>query len=509
MRTQIQTQIRSLSSLLENLRDGIIQVPPFQREFVWTRKQIVELFDSISKGYPIGSIMLWRPHTTPSWGHDRGVGGFILPDLKEPKSYVLDGYQRLASLFGCLNSPKTSGLEYDENMRKGFFNLCFDLKDGEFIYPTGGYAKPWQVPVYILFRTSEFRQYTRNILEPAVTDSQLLDIYLDRADSFSRILVEYKLAVIEVDGGTLEDVVNIFSRINSKGTDISDEWKVNALSFTEDFNFSTEIENIIRKLSYYNFDKISSDIILKCFKSAFDNRLYIDTDINRLAERPDFQHNIRNMSDAIIKAVSFLYNELNVIDLRLLPDTDQLIFLSVFFMKKPNPSKERIRDIIRWFWITTYSNYFSLCSLSRKRKAFAYFLDYLEDWYDTPLYYQDPRELMKTQPWPKKLSLSSARAVALALFQLRLVKENFGVPSVRRHLECSKIFKHVDSIPENMAVTFADSNSKNRFPYYAQIDPGFVIIDHEEINARLRHRRYILKEQERDFVENLGLTYTN
>ena len=157
MRTQIQTQIRSLSSLLENLRDGIIQVPPFQREFVWTRKQIVELFDSISKGYPIGSIMLWRPHTTPSWGHDRGVGGFILPDLKEPKSYVLDGYQRLASLFGCLNSPKTSGLEYDENMRKGFFNLCFDLKDGEFIYPTGGYAKPWQVPVYILFRTSEFR----------------------------------------------------------------------------------------------------------------------------------------------------------------------------------------------------------------------------------------------------------------------------------------------------------------------------------------------------------------
>lgn len=116
---------------------------------------------------------------------------------------------------------------------------------------------------------------------------------------------------------------------------------------------------------------------------------------------------------------------------------------------------------------------------------------------------------MKTQPWPKKLYLSSARAVALALFQLRLVKENFGVPSVRRHLECSKIFKHVDSIPENMAVTFADSNSKNRFPYYAQIDPGFVIIDNKEIVDRLRHRRYILKEQERDFVENLGLTYTN
>ena len=81
MRTQIQTQIRSLSSLLENLRDGIIQVPPFQREFVWTRKQIVELFDSIRNSYPIGSILLWRPRTSPGWERDREVGGFILPDL--------------------------------------------------------------------------------------------------------------------------------------------------------------------------------------------------------------------------------------------------------------------------------------------------------------------------------------------------------------------------------------------------------------------------------------------
>lgn len=507
MRTQIQTQIRSLSSLLENLRDGIIQVPPFQREFVWTRKQIVELFDSISKGYPIGSILLWRPPTAPSWGRDREVGGFILPDLNEPKSYVLDGYQRLSSLFGCLNNPKTSGLEYDENMRKEFFNLCFDLKEEEFIYPTEGYAKPWQVPVYILFRTSEFRQYTRNILEPTIPDSQLLDTYLDRADSFSRILVEYKLAVIEVDGGALEDAVNIFSRINSKGTDISDKWKVNALSFTENFNFSTEIDNIIRNLSYYNFDKISSNIILKCFQSAFDDRLYVDTDINILAERLDFQRNIKNMSDAIIKAVSFLYYELNVIDHRLLPDTDQLIFLSVFFMKKPNPSKEKIKDIIRWFWITTYSHYFSLSSLSRKRKAFAYFLDYLEDWYDTPLYNESPRERMKTEPWPKKLSLSSARAVALALFQLRLVKENFGVPSERRHLECRKIFRYVDSLPENMAVTFACPESENYFPYYDQIGSDFLNLDKEDISNRLHYRRYNLQYQERKFVNSLGLIY--
>lgn len=509
MRTQIQTQIRSLSSLLENLRDGIIQVPPFQREFVWKRKQVVDLFDSISKSYPIGSILLWRPRTPPTWQRDREVGGFILPDLKEPKSYVLDGCQRLSTLFGCLNNPNTSGLECNERMRNEFFNLYLDLKEEEFIHTSGGNVRPWQVPVYILSSTSEFRQYTRNILEPAIPDSRQLDLYLDRADSFSRILVEYKLAVIEVDGATLKDAVNIFSRINSKGTDISDDWKVNALSFTEDFNFSMEIDLVIRRLRDYNFENISRDIIFRCYQSAFDNRLYIDTDIESISGRPDFPDTIKKMSGAIIRAVEFLYHELNVIDHRLLPYTAQLVFLSVFFMKEPNPSARRIHDLTHWFWVTTYSNYFTTNSLSGQRKAFAHFIDYIEGWADTPLHGLHSDMRIATQPWPKKLSLSSARAVALALFQLRLVKENIGVPSVRRHLECSKIFKHVDSIPENMAVTFADSNSKNRFPYYAQIDPGFVIIEHEEIIDRLRHRRYILKEQERDFVEDLGLTYTD
>ena len=506
MRTQIQTQIRSLSSLLENLRDGIIQVPPFQREFVWTRKQIVELFDSIRNSYPIGSILLWRPHTSPGWERDREVGGFILPDLKEPKSYVLDGCQRLSSLFGCLNNPKTSGLEYDEQMRNEFFNLCFDLREEEFIYPAGGNARPGQVPVYMLSRTSEFRQYTRNILEPAIPDSQLLDIYLDRADSFSRILVEYKLAVIEVDGATLKDAVNIFSRINSKGTDISDDWKVNALSFTEDFNFSVEIDNVIRRLRHYNFDKISRETIFRCYQSAFDNRLYIDTDIESMAGHPEFQTTVRKMSDAIIRAVGFMYHELNVIDHRLLPYTAQLVFLSVFFMKDPNPSEDRIKDIIRWFWITTYSNYFTTNALAGQRKAFTHFLDYIGGYTHTPLYEEPPYKPMKTQPWPKKLSLSGARSVALVLFQLRCIKEQCGEPYGRRHLVSRKIFKRIDTCPENMAVTFGTTSTKPSLPYFVPIDAD-TFIPEEEIDARLHFREFNIKDQEREFVNSLGLIY--
>ena len=47
----IETQIRSLVRLLADLQEGTLQVPPFQRDFVWTRDDIKELFESIKNNY--------------------------------------------------------------------------------------------------------------------------------------------------------------------------------------------------------------------------------------------------------------------------------------------------------------------------------------------------------------------------------------------------------------------------------------------------------------------------
>lgn len=58
----IETNIRSLYSYLEDLRIGTLQIPAFQRGFVWERDNIKDLFDSIKNGYPIGSILLWKPN---------------------------------------------------------------------------------------------------------------------------------------------------------------------------------------------------------------------------------------------------------------------------------------------------------------------------------------------------------------------------------------------------------------------------------------------------------------
>ena len=93
-----------IASLLSDVAKGNIKIPVFQREYVWKDEQIISLLDSIYQGYPVGSLLLWS--TREPLKHERNVGGFKLPETPEdyPVQYVLDGQQRLSTLYGVFNS---------------------------------------------------------------------------------------------------------------------------------------------------------------------------------------------------------------------------------------------------------------------------------------------------------------------------------------------------------------------------------------------------------------------
>jgi uncharacterized protein with ParB-like and HNH nuclease domain len=57
----IQTRVRRLIRYIEDMEKGLIQIPAFQRDFVWSNNDRKDLFDSLKKGYPIGSIIFWKP----------------------------------------------------------------------------------------------------------------------------------------------------------------------------------------------------------------------------------------------------------------------------------------------------------------------------------------------------------------------------------------------------------------------------------------------------------------
>lgn len=92
----VQETSQTVSSLVEQFMDGTIQLPEIQREYVWTREKVRALVDSLYKGYPSGSILLWDTddpvQTRPTAAAEADSG------TAKATRLLLDGQQRITSL---------------------------------------------------------------------------------------------------------------------------------------------------------------------------------------------------------------------------------------------------------------------------------------------------------------------------------------------------------------------------------------------------------------------------
>src|SRR5689334_22896535 len=101
--------LRKIVTFLNNAdEDGGFWLPNIQRPFVWSEEQICRMFDSIMREYPIGTLLIWK--TTASVRRRKFIDNFKrvmlerlsefdVPDDNKKKCLVLDGQQRLQSLF--------------------------------------------------------------------------------------------------------------------------------------------------------------------------------------------------------------------------------------------------------------------------------------------------------------------------------------------------------------------------------------------------------------------------
>ena len=97
---EITPQVLHLRDLLKWVRQGRVRVPNFQRDFTWDRERMLNLFDSIRKQYPIGTLLFWEStKSRPMLDH---LGPLSLPEFHGGKLLILDGQQRLTTLAGVL-----------------------------------------------------------------------------------------------------------------------------------------------------------------------------------------------------------------------------------------------------------------------------------------------------------------------------------------------------------------------------------------------------------------------
>ncbi len=116
----------TFSSLFAEIENGTIKIPQFQRDFVWSKAKSAKLLDSIVKGFPIGTFILWK--TDERLRSIRNLGGVSLPETQKGDAvkYVLDGQQRLTSLFVTLKGLTIIREEQKEDFSQFWVDLAVD-----------------------------------------------------------------------------------------------------------------------------------------------------------------------------------------------------------------------------------------------------------------------------------------------------------------------------------------------------------------------------------------------
>ncbi len=99
---RIKVEKESIRDIIEDLEMHLFYLPSFQRDFVWDEDDIKEFIDSIIKGLPVGSIILWKPSKSvckEDMFKKPLIGSPSDEDIeKRDTYYIIDGQQRLTAL---------------------------------------------------------------------------------------------------------------------------------------------------------------------------------------------------------------------------------------------------------------------------------------------------------------------------------------------------------------------------------------------------------------------------
>lgn len=344
----------SIRRIVEAIWAGRVRIPAFQRGFVWDADLVAHLMDSLYKGYPVGAVLLWR--TKNQLKSERRLGPFELPDRDPdyPIDYVLDGQQRLTSIFGVFQTEVPA----DPPTRP--FAVYFDLaadpnpQESQFVA-----LEPSQVihgqhfPLMCLFDPGGFHR----------TVDGWPDSARDRIYELQARFQEVKVPVQFLETDERARVAIVFERINRMGVELDTLQLLTAWTWSEEFDLQQEFRDLADVLNSFGFGAVGEDtnLILRCCAAvvAGDASPEALMGLNGV----DVRNRFDEITNGIKGAIDFVRQNLNVYSLKNLPYSTLLVPLSAFFAVAGTGgvgyTASQRDQLIKWFWRSCISRRYS------------------------------------------------------------------------------------------------------------------------------------------------------
>ena len=354
-RTEVVPEVVFLGKLVERIAAGKIRVPRFQRAFVWKQPDLHALLDSVLRGFPIGSILVWDTEQTIETTHRVGPVT-VRPHPDGLVGYLLDGQQRVSTLVGTLRLPD----DVESTVDQVDWRVYCDLENREFLRAPRAGVGPQHFPVSSLLNTAGFFVACRRI-ESDVGDKTLARHWLDEADRLASAFRDYQLPLIHIREADLDSAVTVFARLNRRGRKMTADEMVSALTYREgEFHLAEKLNEFKNELARQGFGNLDRVLLLRAVLAALNRDIYAK-DWADLMVKPEVRLKLSESFDVAAEGIRGALNflkDLGVTSDRLLPYGLQLVLLGEFFRLCPQPTAEVVELLNRWFWVTSFTGWF-------------------------------------------------------------------------------------------------------------------------------------------------------
>lgn len=247
-----------IAGILAKVATGSITLPAFQRGYVWKRKQVRELFDSLYRRHPVGSLLTWITSL------ERGG----------PTEFLLDGQQRVTSLYGVIKGEVPDFFNGDE---KPFSDLYFHAGEErfEFFQPSKMKEDPLWFDVTKVMKAG-VSGLADLLAERLGAPGETVDP-IDFITINNRLL--YLLGVTGIDlhieqitdeGHSVGTVLDVFNRLNSAGTKLSSGDRALARICAKWPDVKGEMRSLLKGLRIHYGFSFTEGWLLRCVNAVAD-----------------------------------------------------------------------------------------------------------------------------------------------------------------------------------------------------------------------------------------------
>lgn len=387
---------KNYSELISEIQKGIIKIPKFQREFVWSIDKTAKLLDSILKGYPIGTFILWQ--TAERINDIKNVGNLEIPETPEGTKvqYVLDGQQRITSLFAAYLGAQIQkvGEKKITDYTKIFVNLDADINENDDQIITSEPTGDNYISISQVLNFKDKMIEIQNL--HSIVDFQKIYAY-------SRAFDTYDFSTVVLKKEDIDSAIEVFTRINTGGQTLTLFEIMSAKTYDESqaFDMQDKWEEFSKELKDIKYEGVSNSVVLSLLALVLSRTKECKRKTILELDKQVVINNWNKAISALKDSIDYFRTTYRIPVSQLLPYDALLVPFAYFFYQNNNkPNADQRKYLEEFFWRMSLSYRYSSSSesnLAQDIKRIDLILDTQRpDYSDVNVYLDSPQTLIDT-----------------------------------------------------------------------------------------------------------------